>query len=588
MTEPTPESESNRLSIYLIKEGYKITEAPKIIKEENSVYIDIEDVGKFYYREPRINKPSWIKDFFKKELDSIEYKFRSKSSKGILLVEVDVKDQENNNSSKRIFAITFGYGKSLMEKESYEKGFGLKTALSIIDENSIRKIVKKSLGPNPKNIDEQVTKLEKITSFGIDIEQDLMQSITGTAKDKHIDKFGKTITEKDKTLTKKGIAITGKDSLNMLIEQDINSIKDFLVICYERYVSKEYQDHFKWIDHIEKVADTDCIDELDSKLIKYFNDTSKNIVWMSVPENVNFEFVNGFKYKNVDRSDTSDMKDDISLENFMASLTTKEEGKLHYIKKGNLSNTKKDNLAIKLLKRKKISAIGARSEHEIHTWSAYDCIYCEHIDTSTEDHSTFILINGTWYKVEQNYTKRINNKYEDFVDDQLAKTSVNLPKYDALKHKCEEDYNTEVSNREDFYLMDRKMIYHESGTPGGIEFCDLYTEDKKIIHVKRHGGSRTLGHLFNQGLISAELFSSDAKFMEGVRGELLKQDCGDLAQAPPNPSDYEIIFAIVEAPAKKGWGIPFFSKVALLHIVKVLEGRRYKVSLEIVQKNKEL
>ena len=52
------------------------------------------------------------------------------------------------------------------------------------------------------------------------------------------------------------------------------------------------------------------------------------------------------------------------------------------------------------------------------------------------------------------------------------------------------------------------------------EFCDLYTVDKDICHVKKYGQSGVLSHLFAQGVVSGELFRSDIKFRQKVNQKL--------------------------------------------------------------------
>ena len=67
----------------------------------------------------------------------------------------------------------------------------------------------------------------------------------------------------------------------------------------------------------------------------------------------------------------------------------------------------------------------------------------------------------------------------------------------------------------DFCLMDRKLIAVENG-PKKIEACDIFTRDKKLIHVKNKGQSAQLSHLFSQGKVAAECFVSDLNFRKQV------------------------------------------------------------------------
>jgi uncharacterized protein (TIGR04141 family) len=115
-----------------------------------------------------------------------------------------------------------------------------------------------------------------------------------------------------------------------------------------------------------------------------------------------------------------------------------------------------------------------------------------------------------------------------------------------------------------------------------IEFCDLLTNNKKIIHVKKYGGSSVLSHLFAQGMVSGELFIGDKKFREKVNKGLPESHRIENTEDRPIASDYEIIFAIISS-LDKDLDIPFFSKVNLRSAKRRLGAFGYKVSLQKIK-----
>ncbi len=125
--------------------------------------------------------------------------------------------------------------------------------------------------------------------------------------------------------------------------------------------------------------------------------------------------------------------------------------------------------------------------------------------------------------------------------------------------------------------MDKKLITHGGGY-SKIEFCDLYTKDKKIIHVKQYGGSAVLSHLFSQGIVSGELLLAGSEFRKKVNEKLLNSHKFSNPNNKPNPSDFQIIFAIISSSSKQ-LEIPFFSKVSLRNAKRRLETYGYKVLL---------
>lgn len=532
---------TNKLSIYLIKESYTnhediLKNFHDLLKEE--VRDGEEIVGTLYYGDSHSYEPSWIKDFFGSSFNNKEEKGERKlrlfnaSSKAILLIE----------HQKNIFAIPFGYGWNLLKHGVWEERFGLKITLNSLGPSNLRRIDKKNMSSVPKDTSEQLSREGEADDFGIDIEQDLIQSITGKSKD---EMFGKTI--------------TGKDALNVSIKVNISGIKDFLEKCYQKYKSDEYKKEFGWIDQISEIKDLNLINSLNNRLIENVNNREFEKTWMAVPELINWADVAGFAFKNT--KNKSLWKDDILLLDFLDSLTDKEKNKI----------------TVDLLKKKKIYCYSMKNEQIKKQWSGYNCFYCE---CSDEDNKIFLLSNGKWYEIENNFSKQVDN---DFQTLRNKRSSFNLPTY---QHQNENDYNKKVAEVDSkYFCMDRKNIPHGGGY-SKIEFCDLLNQDKKIIHVKHYGGSSVLSHLFSQGVVSGELFIAEKGFREKVNNELPDSFKIKNIEDRPNASDYEIVFAIISSK-DSDLEIPFFSKVSLRNAKRRLETYGYKVTLQKIKVEKK-
>jgi len=525
---------ANHLSIYLIKEEF--TDHESILKDKASLKSkDIRDVGTFYYGDSTSYEPSWVSNFFSGQLKNL--KIFSASAKAILLIEVEVTKRK-----KRIFAIPFGYGWTMLAPGSWEERFGLKTTLNIIESDGLRKIDKKNMSAVPKDTSEQLSRAGIVADFGIDTEQDLISAITGATKR---EEFGRTV--------------SGKDSLSVSTKVNISSIVEFLKRCYERYISDDYKREFAWIDQISDVKNPALIEELYTKLIENIKNGNLDKTWMAVPEILNWEDVAGFKYTGRQKEEPVD---DIRLPEFLASL----------------SDDLRKDLSVGILKRRQIRCISASSEQVSHEWKAYDCLYCEIIDDSKN--KTYLLSNGKWYEIEKDFAEQTSKAYKQFRD---SGSSVTLPEY---SHKDENDYNTRTAKADaSFCCMDKKIITH-GGEYSKIEFCDLLTKNKKIIHVKHYGGSSVLSHLFAQGVVSGELFLADAEFRGKVNKLLAKSHKLKDTKAKPRPDEYEIVFAIISG-VDEPLDIPFFSKVSLRNAVRRLKTYGYNVSLVKVSKAKK-
>lgn len=514
---------TNKLSIYIIKPEYNKNK--NILKNFNKLKKrDLKGIGSFYYDSSYTKAPVWMKNFFNNSLKNLNL-FNS-SSKGVLLVK----------AKQKTFAVTFGYGWTLLNHGVYEERFGLKTALSIINPDYLRKIDKKNMSVSPKNTSEQLTKAGAISDFGIDIEQDLIHSVTGRSKSEG--SFG--------------ITITGKDSLTVSVKVDCVSIKKFLHLCYEKYSSNEYKKYFDWIDYIAEVKNPKLIEDLNNKLINKIKN-NENTIWMAVPEIINWENVAGFKYKK-----NSSEKNDVHIIDFLDSLTDKE----------------KTNLNIKSLKKKQVCCISSENDMELYRWSVYHCIYCE-IKIQSK---LYLLNNGKWYEIDQNFVEKVNKIFRKLRN---KKSNISLPEFN---HKNEIEYNKETSkNNKNFYFMDRKIIQHGGGQ-GKIEFCDIITKNNEIVHIKRYGNSSVLSHLFNQGLVSGELFLKDEEFRNKVNKKLDNDFKIPNTHLQPKASEYKIIFGVISS-SKEDLELPFFSKVGLRTAVERLKTFGYKVYLVKISEN---
>ena len=522
---------TNKLSIYLIKQEYRSSE--RIFKNYRELEREaIDDIGELYYGDSHISPPLWVRKFFGSSFDNSlkddNFKIFTASSKATLLVDVD----------GRTFAITFGYGRTLLKPGVWEERFGLKVALNVIDPSNLKSIDKKSMAAVPKLSREQLAKGSTFADFGIDVEQDLVQGVTGKTTSAY-DYFGKTV--------------TGKDALNISVKFEASNVKNFLRDCYKKYNSKDYKKDFPWIDHTFEIKDLDTIKKLDEELLNKINANNPNNpdrIEMAIPDILDWENVDEFRLQELS------FGDDLDLPKCLEFLTNK-----------NL------DLSLEVLKKQSVDCFSSSSGQIIESWKIYECLYCE----ITHSGKMHILSSGKWYQIDGDF---VNFVFKSFDDLNKKTTNISLPKCNQDEH--EDKYNERVGREiTSACNMDRKIINH-GGTNQKVEFCDLLTEDKKIIHVKHYGSSSVLSHLFSQGSVSGELLLSDEEFRKKLNKKFDALGVPNYklpnTSARPNPSDYEIVFAII-SKSDAELNIPFFSKVNLRNAKNRLENLGYKVSL---------
>lgn len=514
---------ANKLSIYLIKSEYQ--ELEDIIESEELV-IEIPNIGHFVFDESHSHQPDWVKDFFGSRLDDKINIFVS-SAKGLLIVPI-TRDRHTVH-----FGIAFGVGRHLLKEGVVEENFGLKVVLNSVDLKSFRSIDKTTLGSVAKHSHEQMSRDVAPAEFGIDIEQDLISSVTGKSRD---DKLGKTI--------------TGKDALSASVKVDVTNVIEFLTHCLERYKSTDYKQNFDWIDQIKEVRSVQTEALLNDALVKRLNDGNLNKVWMAVPEVINWSDVSGFRYG---RPKRSDLCDDLDMQEFLGTLN-------------------KVPVTIDILKGQNVYLISAATDNVSLRWSAFRCTYAE-IEWNGQLH---LLNNGKWYAIAKDFTEQVTSEFTN-----TPESTIELPGCDG---NDEGAYNiVAAKSLTGSCCMDSKLIVHGGGL-SRIEFCDVYTADKRMVHVKRYGNSSVLSHLFSQGVVSGELFVSDVEFRRKLNAELPAENKLPDPIGRPNTAEHEVVYGIisnVEGPLD----IPFFSKVSLRNARRRLTSFGYRVTLKKIQRN---
>jgi len=517
-------TKTNRLTIYMIKPKFQRLE--DFIESPNDP-IQVEDAGQFLFEESHPHPPGWIANFFGNSLGA-SVRIVTASAKGVFVVPVTVKNKTI------YFVIAFGVGRHLLKDGVIEERFGLKVVLNSVGRDSFRSIDKTTLGSVPKHSKEQMSRNVAPADFGIDIEQDLVSLVTAISKDEHLGKI-----------------ITGKDALSVSVPINMTNIADFLAYCHERFKSADYKTDFDWIDQIAEVRSATVEDSLNAQLIKRINQGNFSKMWMAVPEVVDWSALSGFRYL---RAKRANVHDDLRLDEF-------------------LSETGEQDITVDVLKHKHVFAISAETDEQVHRWPAYSCLYAE-IELSG---STYVLNNGKWYEIASGFVSEVQR---DFVG--MKESDVNLPEYTGGSKL---DYNTLAANAVgNAYCMDQQMIIHGGGH-SRIEFCDILTSDRKLIHVKKYGGSSVLSHLFSQGAVSGELLVSDGDFRSKVIEKLPRGYKQTISRGVrPDASQYEIVYAIISG-SDNPLDLPFFSKVSLRNARRRLMSYGFSVTKKKIAKN---
>ena len=147
------------------------------------------------------------------------------------------------------------------------------------------------------------------------------------------------------------------------------------------------------------------------------------------------------------------------------------------------------------------------------------------------------------------------------------------------------EYNEELSKSlSNAYLIHKiGEIPYGGGTGNKIELCDVMTQDNKLIHIKKNGGSAYLSHLFNQAAVSAELLL-DNTFRNKVNDKMNEFKFNKNFPIDFKPTNYTIIIGIINKYHDARPKIPFFSKVSLQYTINSMKKWGYNVQLKNINK----
>ena len=508
------------LNIYLAKPEVKnpddILKNPGVLKSFDLAVNGISPCTLFV-KNTHSNPPRWARLF---DPDIAVKEFGRNSSTGALLFA---------KVGKAVFILTFGQGHHLFDSAMIEMNFGLKAALNILDVLSIRSIDKSSFEQHPTQSREQTGIATELQYFGLNIERDLLRAITGKPNEKE---YGKRI--------------SGMDALKLSVEVELKDLVNLLKRVLAAHNDDTYKKGaFAWVDHIGEVKDKTLHEQLDAEIVNKINAGNFERIWLSVPEIIDWDRVVGFKYSS---AASSPRHYDIRILNFIETL------------KGNSTDIKK-------LNQRKIFCVDS-DDFTVYERSVYRFIYAE----VTYQSDVYILNNGKWYRVSHSFAEQVNSYFAS-----VPKYPKSLPIYND---ETEGDYNERVAklDPDSFVLLDKKNI-RVTGAASPVEPCDLLRNGNEFIHVKRYGGSSVLSHLFNQGLVSGELFQMEPDFRRLLNSKLPAKYKLENTDNRPNTNDFHVVFAIISESDEENLSIPFFSRISLKHVITRLQAIGFIVTV---------
>jgi uncharacterized protein (TIGR04141 family) len=430
----------------------------------------------------------------------------------------------------RLYALTFGFGRFLLDPDMIEPDFGLKVAAGLVDPDQINSVDSRILEATRVQVRRQASRGTTTQTIGVEIAREMLRALSGrTLDDAH------------------GTRIHGADSIALAGKFDPSAVRDRIDLFTQAYSDKLYQRRFPHIDRWQAVTDRREISRLDQKLLEAVEGKDPKLD-LGVPEIVEWR-ASGFRFSQEPETVLHALPD---LATYRASRSGSPS----------LADLRRDRLIL----------ASGEIETPSTSWPVYRAIEWE---TLLDSH-VYVLADGSWWRIDADYLRR--------VDDRLAQIrSDPLEAPDADPREWEPDYTARLAAfRPDRVVLDQKLarFQDEAGT---VEYCDVFSASRQFIHLKPDSSATGLSHLFGQGVVSADLFRHSAAFRRNLRDflrdALTRPDLADTVPVDrPGPGDFEVIFGLLtDDPTRVATNLPVFSRIHLARMADLIERLDYRL-----------
>jgi len=435
----------------------------------------------------------------------------------------------------RIFCVSWGNGRHWIDEKNIERRFGMIVTLNTVDPKLIRSVDREEFETVTRMTRSQLSVASSIDSFGLDVQRDLVRSVTGTPEDPAF-----------------AAHVTGADNL---VLHTVSSFAQLGAKCGEalqHYREEKYKEvGFGWIDNFVRVRDRLLVTGLEESLVEALRTGADN-VFLSPPIFIESQDHLGFRLPGERK--TSPLHSDLRLEEFF-------------------QRHDRASMTIDWLKDHKISEFAADGTQPSRKFSVLDALVYEVRIAG----KLYVLSQGDWFEIDEEYVNEVNNELEQVP----ASQNLNLP--DALSGEGEPEYNQRAAagSLGQLALLDTPEARVRYG--GGrsiIEICDLLSLDRNFVHVKSKTKSSALSHLFAQGTNSAQAFR-DVRFRELAAAQCPVSHRSLFTAPDIRVTDYSVTFGIItrfEGDIKDA--LPFFSKQSLVNAFRILRNMGYQVYLK--------
>jgi uncharacterized protein (TIGR04141 family) len=514
-------SKSQRLNIFLLKEHVGIDQ---VLSEEHShlrAYNLIDTLpfsGEIRVKPSDSHPPSWL-SFLQSGTRSIIEGLSSQSPSSLLSILVD----------GRVFCIAYGSARHWISEENIERRFGMLVTLNSVHYKKIRSVDREEFDTITKMTRSQTSVSSSIDNFGLNIQRDLVRSVTGEPEDATF-----------------ALHVTGADNLILHGPVLFENIHEKCRETFLLFQKTSYKDRYPWIDNFQRVRDKSTIDNLEDELSEIIRNGALENVFLTPPNLGDTQEQYEFRYPTRKISHP-----DLRLDDF-------------------LQDRNREELTVEWLKKHHIREYINGGSEPSRKFSVFDALIYE----TRRENKLFALSHGEWFEIDQDYVDQVTAELDLIPEHQ----DLDLPSAGIGEKEAAYLERVAAAANGTIELLDQKNVQYGGGH-SSIEICDLVTTDRNFIHVKAKTKSSTLSHLFSQGLVSAQVLR-EVKFRQLASEKCTTHnhifDVEDF-----KPSDHAVTYAIITGATDDiKDALPFFSKQSLANAARELRNMQYGVYIK--------
>ena len=266
-----------KLTVFLLKEGTTSEQALRNAEAARGRRVPAisEERDVLFVASTPPHAPSWaryVAPHTRGDLDDL----LTASSSAVLLIE----------PAERLFAVTFGQGRHLLDLESYEQDFGLKVVLNTVAPDQLKSVDAKTIEETTLHTRRDASRDSAFAAFGLDISRDLLRAVTGTPQDESLAR-----------------RLTGSDALGIWTRAALPDLPALMERLLTAYGSEHYRQHFDFVDFLRPEKDPARLRQLEQMLVDALNNWAIDDAHMAAPEVLDPLDLAGFRFSSQDDDD---------------------------------------------------------------------------------------------------------------------------------------------------------------------------------------------------------------------------------------------------------------------------------------------